>query len=115
MAFRVQERAASVGFDWPDANGPREKVDEELAELDAEITSGTDDRRADEIGDLLFAVINLSRKLSIDPRAALERANDRFSARFRTVERLAEERGIEMGKAELAELDALWDEAKKTS
>lgn len=113
MAFRLQERAASAGFDWPDAKGPREKVDEELRELDAETAGGTHQRIEDEIGDLLFAVVNLSRKLSVDPRAALERANERFSARFRTVERLAEERGIEMGKAELSELDALWNEAKR--
>src|SRR5438034_9928125 len=80
MAYRLQERAAGVGFDWPDATGPMEKVKEEIGELEVEMRdAGSGMRHAlrDEIGDLLFAVVNLSRKLSIDPRAALERANDK--------------------------------------
>jgi MazG family protein len=112
-AMRLQERAAGVGFDWPDADGPREKVQEELDELDVELTGGeSQERIEDEIGDLLFAVVNLARKLNCDPRAALEKANQRFVERFRVVEELARERGIEMGNADLEELDRLWDEAK---
>src|SRR5213594_1555887 len=118
MAFRLQERAAGVGFDWPDAMGPMEKVKEEIAELEVEMRdAGSGKREAvqDEVGDLLFAVVNLARKLAIDPRAALERANDKFQRRFEAVERLAEQRGVEIGRAGLDELDKLWDEVKAQS
>jgi len=112
MAYRLQERAAGVGFDWPDAQGPLQKVVEETAEIEKEMTSGRREAIEDEIGDLLFAVVNLARKLEVDPRAALERANAKFAERFAQVERLAEERGIELGRARLEELDRLWDEVK---
>ncbi len=118
MAYRLQERAAGVGFDWPDARGPLEKVKEEIRELEAELrTEGTAPgsllpRVSDEIGDLLFAVVNLARKLAIDPRSALERANDKFTRRFEGVERLAQARGLELGRASLEELDELWEEVK---
>lgn len=112
MAFRLQERAAGVGFDWPDARGPLDKVKEEIAELEHETESGAKQRLEDEIGDLLFAVVNLARKLAIDPRAALERANGKFVRRFEAVEQLAAERGVEVGRASLEELDRLWDEVK---
>ena len=115
MAFRLQERAAGVGFDWPDASGPMLKIKEELVELERETGAGSREAIADEIGDLLFAVVNLARKLAIDPRAALEQANDRFRRRFESVEQLAERRGIEIGRATLAELDRLWDEVKAQS
>ena len=118
MAYRLQERAAGVGFDWPDAKGPMEKVKEEIAELEVEMRdAGSGKREAvqDEVGDLLFAVVNLARKLAIDPRAALERANDKFQRRFEAVERLAEQRGVEIGHARLDELDKLWDEVKAQS
>ncbi len=114
MAMRLQERAGGVGFDWPDATGPRQKVHEELAELESEISDGADpDRVESEIGDLLFAVVNLARKLDCDPRAALEKANAKFLSRFRAVEELASERDIDMAHAELAQLDKLWDEVKE--
>lgn len=114
MAFRLQEKAAGVGFDWPSAEGPREKVHEELAELEAELVNERDRSRLNhEIGDLLFAMVNLARKLEIDPRAALEGANRRFKERFRKVETLARERGLEVGRASLEELDALWEEIKR--
>lgn len=112
MAYRLQERAAGVGFDWPDATGPMAKVKEELAEVERATGNGQRDAVEDEIGDLLFAVVNLARKLTIDPRAALERANDKFKGRFEGVEKLAEARGVEMGRASLEELDKLWDEVK---
>jgi len=112
MAYRLQERAAGVGFDWPDAKGPLQKVEEELAELEGEAGSGKRERLEDEIGDLLFAVVNVARKLAIDPRAALERANDKFQRRFEAVEQLAEARGLELGRASLEELDRMWDEVK---
>ncbi len=117
-AYRLQERAAGVGFDWPSAAGPMEKVKEETVELEAEMRdagSGMRDALQDEIGDLLFAVVNLARKLTIDPRAALEGANDKFQRRFEAVERLAEQRGVDIGRAGLDELDKLWDEVKAQS
>jgi uncharacterized protein YabN with tetrapyrrole methylase and pyrophosphatase domain len=113
MAYRLQERAARVGFDWPDARGPREKVKEELAELERETATGNRARSEEEIGDLLFAVVNLSRKLGIDPNQALERANDKFKRRFAAVEKLARERGLLPGKPKLEELDRLWEEVKR--
>jgi nucleoside triphosphate diphosphatase len=111
-AFRLQERAAGVGFDWPDANGPLDKVKEEIGEIERERGKGKRETLEDEIGDLLFAVVNLARKLQIDPRAALERANDKFTQRFDAVEQLAAERGLEIGRASLEQLDHLWDEVK---
>jgi len=112
MAYRLQERAAGVGFDWPDARGPLDKVKEEIGELERATGDGQRETIEDEIGDLLFAVVNLARKLEVDPRAALEKANDKFQRRFEAVERLAEQRGLEIGKASLEELDKLWDEVK---
>jgi MazG family protein len=109
MAHRLQERAAGVGFDWPDSSGPAAKVREELAEVESETAP---ERLDHEIGDLLFSVVNLARKVGVHPGPALGRANTRFTERFRVVERLAAERGIEMHRAGLAELDALWSEAK---
>ncbi|HEY7193334.1 MAG TPA: nucleoside triphosphate pyrophosphohydrolase [Gemmatimonadales bacterium] len=113
MAYRLQERAAGIGFDWPDATGPLAKVKEEISELEAETRKGNREPIEEEIGDLLFAVVNLSRKLAVDPRAALERSNAKFQQRFEAVEKLAEERGLEMGRATLDELDKLWDEVKQ--
>jgi nucleoside triphosphate diphosphatase len=133
MAFRLQERAASVGFDWPDTRGPLDKVREELAEVDHELRS-TDTQTADhatpdpnapghppgdllvsEIGDLLFAVVNLARKCGVQPGAALDRANRKFRQRFEQIERLAAERGIDVASAGLELLDGLWDEVKERS
>ncbi len=114
MAFRLQERAAGVGFDWPDASGPRDKVREELEELELELSAaGNNERIEEELGDLLFAIVNLARKLEHDPRAALEKANSRFVGRFRAVEGLAAERGIDLATAGLDVLDGLWDEVKE--
>jgi len=112
MAYRLQERAAGVGFDWPDAKGPAEKVREELAEVEREAGSGKREALETEVGDLLFAVVNLSRKLGVDPRAALEKANMKFRARFEAVEKLAGKRGIDLAQAGLEVLDRLWDEVK---
>jgi ATP diphosphatase len=82
-AAKLQRRAARVGFDWHDVSGPRAKIDEELAELDAETDH---DRKLDELGDLLFAVVNLARHLNIEPEAALREANRKFEQRFRVIE-----------------------------
>src|SRR2546426_3785517 len=115
-AYRLQERAAGVGFDWPDAVGPMEKLKEEIDELQREGRDGgwgVRDALVDELGDLLFAVVNLARKLGIEPGQALEKANEKFTRRFEQVERLAAERGVAMGRVELAVLDKLWDEVKQ--
>lgn len=104
-AAKLQRRAARVGFDWPDTSGARAKIDEELAELDAE----TDHHRMlDELGDLLFAVVNLARHLNIEPEAALRQATTKFEQRFRAMEQTP-------GFADLPldEKEALWVEAKK--
>jgi MazG family protein len=125
-AFRLQDRAAGVGFDWPDVEGPMEKVREELDEVRAELDAHPDltkrattprydehhDRVEDELGDLLFAVVNVCRKAGVHPALALDRANVKFATRFRGVEQLATERGLKVGSATLEELDALWDEVK---
>jgi MazG family protein len=120
-AFRLQDRAAGVGFDWPDATGAAEKVDEELAEVRAEVARGVppsphgvpDERIEEELGDLLFAVVNLCRKLAVHPSLALDKANVKFAARFQGIERLAGERGIDVRTAGLEVLDGLWEEVKK--
>src|SRR2546422_688478 len=117
-AYRLQERAASVGFDWPDAKGPMQKVREEIGELEVEMRdagSGMRDSLQDEIGDLLFAVVNLTRKLAIDPRAALERANDKFQRRFEAVQRLAPHRGGGNGPPGLPRPDQTWGAGKAQS
>ncbi|MGH7529118.1 MAG: nucleoside triphosphate pyrophosphohydrolase [Gemmatimonadales bacterium] len=112
MAYRLQERAAGIGFDWPDASGPMAKVKEEIAEVEREQGGGSREQIEEELGDLLFAVVNLARKLGTEPNQALERANGKFTKRFEAMERLAEERGVELGRATLEELDKLWDEIK---
>ncbi|MDQ3136253.1 MAG: nucleoside triphosphate pyrophosphohydrolase [Gemmatimonadota bacterium] len=129
-AYRLQERAASVGFDWPDVRGPLEKVREELAEVEEELAqdkpapsearmdddpnppANSGDAVVDEIGDLLFAVVNLARKAGVHPGPALDHANRKFRQRFEAVEQLAALRGIELHSAGLAVLDGLWDEVK---
>jgi tetrapyrrole methylase family protein/MazG family protein len=104
-AHKVQRKAASVGFDWPDVNDVYPKVTEELAELQA-------DRSEEELGDLLFAVVNVARHLGHDPETALRGATAKFRDRFMGVERLASERAIDLAAADLPALDALWDEVK---
>ena len=130
MAYRLQERAASVGFDWPDAAGPRREGargagggggrarhrsrSPPAAPADPNTPApAPSDALVDEIGDLLFAVVNLARKAGVQPGPALDRANRKFRDRFEAVERLAEERGIEVARAGLEELDGLWDEVKE--
>lgn len=114
LAYRLQERAAGVGFDWPDTSGPLAKVREELGEVEAELAAGTaPERLADEVGDLLFAVVNLARKAGVQPGPALDGANRKFRGRFEAIERLAAERGIDIHDAGLDVLDGLWDEVKR--
>ena len=103
-ASKLQRRAARTGFDWPDSSGARAKIDEELGELDRETS---DERRREELGDLLFAVVNLARHLNIDPEEALRQANRKFEARFRAIEARPAFEAMS-----LDEKEALWREAK---
>ena len=104
-AFRYQERAAAVGFDWDDLAGPLDKLEEEVRE--------TRDDPEHEIGDVLFAAVNVARKAGVHPTAALEAATNKFVMRFRAVEELAARRGIAVETAGLEVLDGLWDEVKE--
>ena len=109
-AHKVQKKAAKVGFDWSEAAPVFAKVREELAETEAAL--GDADAVEEEIGDLLFAVVNLARKLHVDAETALHRATGKFGARFRAVEALAQERSLVLDGMSLTALDALWDEVK---
>jgi len=121
-AYRLQERAAGVGFDWDDTEGPARKVEEELAEVRSELAHKGRVGRAraaraqahleEELGDLLFAVINLCRRAAVHPALALDRATDKFARRFEAVEALARDRGIAVRDAGIEALDALWNEVK---
>lgn len=110
---KVQKKAAKVGFDWPDVGGALEKVTEELGELKSAIDAHDGDGCREELGDLLFSVVNVSRFLHVDAEEALTRASEKFIGRFERVEHLAEKKHIDLQQAALAELDQLWDEAKK--
>src|SRR3989454_7499802 len=104
-ADRLQRRAARVGFDWPDARGPLAKVKEETAELEREARNQQTETIEAELGDLLFAVVNLARKLGIDPDHALARANDKFRRRFEALERVGAKRGPLEGRAGPGEVE----------
>jgi MazG family protein len=113
-AEKLQRRVARVGFDWPDAARVLDDVDEELDELKVEIASGAPhDRLEDELGDLLFTVVNLARHLDVDAEAALRRTNAKFQRRFRHVEARLAENGRGPENSDLDEMDRLWNEAKK--
>jgi len=111
-ALKLQEKARKVGFDWNDARAVVAKLDEELGEIEAELQDGASDRVADEIGDFLFAAVNLARHLDVDPEAALRRANAKFERRFAHIEARLAERGKTPAEATLDAMEALWSEAK---
>ncbi len=113
-AYRTQEKAGAVGFDWPDAGGALAKVREEVGEIADEMKGDVTPGLAHEVGDLLFAVVNLARKLQIDPERELRVATRRFRDRFHHIERRLAERGSSPTRATLEEMDALWEEAKRT-
>jgi ATP diphosphatase len=106
-AEKIQRRAARVGFDWPDAAGPRAKIDEELAEIEG---AATPDELVHEIGDLLFSVVNYARHRGVDPEAALRGAVARFEQRFRKVEEIADK---PLNNMDIDSLEALWQRAKR--
>lgn len=123
-AFRLQDRAAGVGFDWPTVDGPLAKVEEELTEVRSELAAmparpehgplydNAHGLLEAELGDLLFAVVNVCRKAGVHPALALDRANAKFTRRFEKIEEKARDRGLDVKTAGLEKLDQLWDEAK---
>jgi MazG family protein len=112
-AIKLQNRAARVGFDWPNLVPVIEKLREELAEIEHEIEQGGGlDRLEDEVGDFLFVVANVARHLKLDPEAALRRTNAKFERRFKRIEELLAARGKSPSESSLDEMDALWDQAK---
>jgi tetrapyrrole methylase family protein / MazG family protein len=113
-AYRLQQKAARVGFDWEERRQVEEKVREEWAELDEAVASGDKEHAREELGDFLFALVNLSRFLEIDPEDALQGANDKFIRRFQEVESRAREANRDIHGMTLAEMDALWEEVKRT-
>ena len=112
-AHRIQDRVATVGFDWTSAHGAFEKVAEELEEVREALDAEPSPALEEELGDLLFAVVNLTRLSGVHAMRALQRANQKFIARFEGLERLALERGVRLGEASLDELEALWVEVKR--
>jgi ATP diphosphatase len=112
-AHRIQERVSTVGFDWPDARGALEKVAEELDEVREALESAPQPQLEEELGDLLFSVVNLARLAGVHAMHALQRANQKFISRFQALERLAEEQGVDLTQASLEELDRLWDQVKQ--
>lgn len=111
-AHRIQDRVAAVGFDWENARGAFDKVAEELEEVREALEAEPSPALEEELGDLLFAVVNLSRLAGVHALTALREANAKFARRFTALEALAHARGVHLGEATLAELDALWDEVK---
>lgn len=111
-AVKLSKRAAKVGFVWPDISHVVDKLDEELAELKAEIAAGDFEKARQEMGDVLFVVANLARTLEVDPEDSLRFTNAKFVRRFQYVEKVLAERGRTPEQSDLAEMDALWDEAK---
>jgi MazG family protein len=111
-AFKVQARAARVGFDWGMGEEVLPKLREEVEELAAALEEG-DSRREEEIGDLLFTLVNISRHLRVDPEVALKKAAGKFAGRFRRMERLCEERGLKLEELSLDQMDLLWEEVKE--
>lgn len=114
-ADKVQSRAARVGFDWPDVQPVWDKLAEEADEVREAVTSKDAQAVEDEVGDLLFTVVNLARHLSIDPELALSRSTAKFEKRFRRVEQLAESEASQLNELDIAKLDELWNSAKKDS
>ncbi len=112
-ALEVSKRVVKVGFEWPDIGGVLDKVEEELTELRAEIALGKTERAAGELGDLLFTLVNVARQLKIDPEDALQKMTRRFAARFAVIERHAADTGRAVSDLPLAEMEKIWQAAKR--
>ncbi|MGC4057481.1 MAG: nucleoside triphosphate pyrophosphohydrolase [Chitinophagaceae bacterium] len=113
-ALRIQEKSAQIGFEWKRIAEVREKVAEELREMDEAVASGNQEHIEEEIGDLFFAMINYARFAGVDPEEALEKTNRKFIRRFRYIEEAADRMGKDIRSMDLAEMDALWNEAKRS-
>jgi ATP diphosphatase len=111
-AIKLQDKAAKVGFDWPNSGPVIDKIREEISEVEQEIASGDREAAAGEVGDLLFAVANLARHLGVDPETALRSTNDKFTRRFGSIEDALAEEGRAPSSATLEEMEALWQAAK---
>jgi ATP diphosphatase len=111
-AQKLQKKAASIGFDWPDMSGVFSKFHEELNELEEAFEQGDNDAQEDEMGDVLFSLVNLARHLNINPDTALTRTNRKFIARFNYIEQTLIEQGSSLQAASLEEMDSLWNQAK---
>jgi len=112
MARRIQENASAVGFDWENVEGVFEKVLEEFEELKKSFSEGDKGRISEELGDLLFSVVNLSRFLNVDPENALRKATERFWRRFRRMEEMIEKDGLKFEDLSIEELDRYWEKVK---
>ncbi len=111
-AEKIQKRVARVGFDWPDPAGPLEKLSEELKELTSAVDSGVPPDIEDELGDLFFSLVNLSRFLNTSPELALDATNQKFVRRFQALEQLARSEGLALNTMSLEAMDALWERVK---
>jgi len=114
-AERITRKVSSAGFDWSDLTGVLTKMDEEMKELQEALSSGDRRNIREEIGDLFFVLVNLSRFLGIDPEDALRRTIEKFISRFHYIERSLSKRGKSIGQSNLSEMDCLWEEAKGKS
>lgn len=114
-ATKLQKKAADVGFDWNDVSGALDKLQEEIDELRQAVENKDSQNMNEELGDVLFSAVNVSRFIKSDAEEALTAASDKFLARFTTVEKLAQERGVDMKSSTIEELDKLWDEAKSVN
>ncbi len=112
-AYKIQSRVAKVGFDWDNVEGIFDKLTEEFNELKEAVESGIKDKIEEEVGDVLFSIVNIARFLKIDPETALRKTNQKFEERFKKLEKLASERGKSFKEMTLSEMDALWEEIKK--
>ena len=113
LAYRLTEKASSVGFDWPDVKGILRKLDEEIKEFREALSLQKRNRIREEIGDLLFVIVNIARFLKIDPEASLRRTIEKFTSRFHYIERSLQKKGKTLQESNLLEMDRLWGEAKK--
>jgi uncharacterized protein YabN with tetrapyrrole methylase and pyrophosphatase domain len=111
-AWDVQQAASAVGFDWPEISGALAKVREEVAEVEEALASGDIDHAREELGDLVFALVNVARFLEHHPNVALHQATNKFEARFAQVKAIVEDEGKAIAHCSLAELDAVWDRVK---
>lgn len=112
-AYKLQKKASKVGFDWTESDAVWDKVEEELQEARTAMKAQSPEELEEEIGDLIFSITNLSRFLGIDPAIALQKTNEKFSHRFRQVEKRMKEEGLALSSEHMAKMDAFWDEAKQ--